>query len=234
MMNIGLILSGGIGQRMNSQIPKQYLKCQEKMMITYSLETVYKHKQIDAVWIVAENIWRDKIEEEQRGFSEKFKGFSDPGKNRQLSILNGLRDISAFASADDVVMIHDAVRPFLAEKQISDGLNAIKNHDGVVPVLSIKDTVYYSKDGKKISELVKRNQIFAGQAPEFFRLAKYLKATEDLLPDKILRITGTTEVAIMAGLDVIMIPGDENNFKITTPKDLENYHRQIKERKNVF
>lgn len=230
MMNIGLILSGGIGQRMNSQVPKQYLKCQERMMITYSLETIYKHEQIDAVWIVAESVWHDKINEEQCSFSEKFKGFSKPGKNRQLSILNGLRDIALYASENDVVMIHDAVRPFLTEKQISDCLAAIEGYDGVVPVLPIKDTVYYSQDGKKVSKLISRNQIFAGQAPEFFRLSKYLKATESLLPDKILKITGSTEVAILAGLNVIMIPGDENNFKITTPKDLEHYHRKIQER----
>ena len=224
-MNIGLILSGGIGQRINSEVPKQYIRHNGRMMITYVLETVYKHDEIDAVWIVADDKWHDVIKEEQKGFAAKFKGFSKPGSNRQLSILNGLRDMVHYSSPNDIVMVHDAVRPFLNAKQISKCFSAIEGHDGVVPVLPIADTIYYSQDGKKISGLIKRSQVFAGQAPEFFKFEKYLEANMALLPDKILTVTGSTEVAILAGLDVIMIPGDENNFKITTPKDLIEFHK---------
>ena len=226
-MNIGLILSGGIGQRINSKIPKQYLRHKGRMMITYVLETVYKHDEIDVVCIVADESWHEIIQKEQKDFSTKFKGFSKPGQNRQMSILNGLRDIIKYSSPDDIVMVHDAVRPFLTAEQISKCFAAMEGHDGVVPVLPIADTVYYSQDGKTVSGLIKRSQIFAGQAPEFFRVEKYLKANEELLPDKILQVTGSTEVAIMGGLDVIMIPGDENNFKITTQNDLNKFYERI-------
>jgi 2-C-methyl-D-erythritol 4-phosphate cytidylyltransferase len=83
--------------------------------------------------------------------------------------------------------------------------------------------VYASVDGKTISELLDRKRIYAGQAPEAFRLGKYLSANEALLPDKILQIICSTEPAVMCGMDIAMIPGDENNFKITTAKDLERY-----------
>jgi len=85
------------------------------------------------------------------------------------------------------------------------------------------DTVYYSADGKRVERLLERSCIFAGQAPEAYQFGKYLEANERLLPDQILSINGSTEPAIMAGMDVVMIPGEKKNFKITTQEDLVRY-----------
>ena len=113
----------------------------------------------------------------------------------------------------------------LSVQMITDCLEAMRNHDGVVPVLPMKDTVYQSIDGNNIDALVKRNEIYAGQAPEVFRLGLYYKANKALFPDKILEINGSTEPAILAGMDIVMIPGNEGNFKITTTEDLERFRR---------
>ena len=137
--------------------------------------------------------------------------------------MNGLTDILKYASPEDIVMIHDAARPCLSAEMISQGIAAMKGHDGVLPVLSMKDTVYLSEDGRTVSSLLNRSQVFAGQAPEFFVLGKYYEANQRLLPEKILSINGSTEPAILAGLDIVMIPGDEGNFKITTKADLERF-----------
>ena len=109
---------------------------------------------------------------------------------------------------------------------ISECFSAIEGHDGVLPVLPMKDTVYFSEEGKTIDSLLNRSQIFAGQAPEVFYLGSYYKANEALLPEKILSINGSTEPAILAGMDIVMIPGDEGNFKITTKADLERFERR--------
>jgi 2-C-methyl-D-erythritol 4-phosphate cytidylyltransferase len=90
-----------------------------------------------------------------------------------------------------------------------------------MPVLPMKDTVYMSNDGKKVDALLDRSTIYAGQAPELYRLKPYYDACVSLLPQEILSINGSTEPAIRAGLDVAMIPGDEGNYKITTKADLE-------------
>ena len=100
-------------------------------------------------------------------------------------------------------------------------------YDGVLPVLPMKDTVYLSEDGKEISSLLDRKQIFAGQAPEAFRLGSYCRANQALMPDRILTINGSTEVAVMAGMKVHMIPGDERNFKITTAEDFQRFERLV-------
>ena len=127
----------------------------------------------------------------------------------------------------DYVLIHDAARPLLSAELISDCLEAVRGHDGVLPVLPMKDTVYRSADGRSITSLLDRSTVFAGQAPEVFLLGRYLQASRRLLPDAILRINGSTEPAIMDGMDIAMIPGDEGNFKITTKEDLERFRRII-------
>lgn len=146
-----------------------------------------------------------------------------PGENRQMSILHGLLDIQSYAPEDTYIFIHDAARPCLSAKQIADCIRGAAGHDGAMPVLPMKDTVYSSLDGKTIAGLLDRSTIYAGQAPEVFLLGKYLKANQALLPDKILEINGSAEPAVMAGMDVAMIPGDEGNFKITTKADLERF-----------
>lgn len=227
-MVIALLLSGGTGTRMGINTPKQYIEVKGRPIIAYCLQTLLSHEGIDAVQIVADEMWHETILDCMEHLqSDGFRGFSAPGENRQLSILNGLEDIRKYAEESDIVFIHDAARPLLSERQITDCLEAVAGHDGVLPVLPMKDTVYYSEDGVRISSLLERSRIFAGQAPEAFVLGKYYDANKKLLPERILQINGSTEPAIMAGLDIAMIPGDEGNFKITTKADLERFQERL-------
>ncbi len=231
-MNVALLLSGGRGSRIGSEIPKQYIEVNGVPIIYYALKTLMLHEMIDAVQVVAEAEYETMIRDvvsriaSECGHEElalRFKGISVPGENRQLSILNGLKDIRKYASDADTVLIHDAARPCLSTELINECYEAIIGHEGVLPVLPMKDTVYYSNNGQRVSTLLERNKIFAGQAPELFLIGKYYDANQDLLPDKILDVKGSTEPAIMAGMDVVMIPGDEANYKITTKADLDRF-----------
>ena len=220
-MNVALVLSGGTGSRVGSEIPKQYMEVGGKPMISYCREVLTTCREIDGIQVVAAEAWRDLIRE--RVLMEKVLGFSMPGKTRQLSIFNGLQDILRVCESlerDDTreepwVFIHDAARPMLSRELISDCFQAAAGHDGVLPVLPMKDTVYFSEDGIRISENLDRSKVFAGQAPELFRMGPYYQANAALLPERILEITGSTEPAILAGMDIVMIPGDERNFKRT-------------------
>lgn len=223
-MNIAIVLSGGSGTRLGTEVPKQYLRVNHKTIISYCLDVLENCDAIDAIQIVAEESWQDVILENRM---TKFKGFSKPGVNRQLSIYSALEDVKKFAAKDDVVIIHDAARPCVSEKMFLDLIHACKEHDGALPVLPMKDTVYMSEDGKGITSLLNRSQVFAGQAPEAFCIGKYYEANVRLLPDDIMMINGSTEPAIMAGMDVAMIPGDEKNFKITTIQDLERFQQLV-------
>lgn len=237
-MNIAILLSGGKGIRLSSDIPKQYIKVNEKMIVSYSLEELYQHSEIDYIVIVSAPEWKHAIEESLVCKDNVF--FANPGLNRQLSIYNALKvienniikkqqDNNYDALSQRVyVFIHDAARPNLTSEMITSYLGAMKGHDGVLPVLPMKDTVYYSQDGTQVSNLLDRSKVFAGQAPEVFNFEKYYAACKALLPDKILSINGSTEPAIIAGMDIAMVPGDENNYKITTRADLEKFENSAK------
>lgn len=225
-MNIAIVLSGGTGSRLNAFLPKQYIKVGGEDIITRCLRTLYEHPEISYVHIVAAEEWQGEIKSEQGRIPDaerKFRGFSKPGINRQMSIYNALCDMEKYVKASDTVLIHDAARPYLTRELITRIFQTMKGHDGAMPVLPMKDTVYYSDNGKTVSRLLERNCVYAGQAPEAYRFGVYLDVNRGLLPDDILDIHGSTEPAVMAGLDIALLPGDERNFKITTPEDLERF-----------
>lgn len=232
-MNIAVILAGGTGSRIDSGIPKQFIEIKGKPMICFCLETFFAHEDIDGIQIVADKAWREYILrhileiEKHFGVPKKFRGFSEPGVNRQMSIYHGLKDIREYAKDSDTVLIHDAARPFVQASQISRCFAVMEGHDGVISMLPMKDTVYMVNEGK-ICSLLDRTCIYAGQAPELFLLGKYYEANNALLPDRILSVNGSTEPAVMAGMDIWLAEGDEGNFKVTTGKDMELF-RQIAE-----
>ena len=239
-MNYAVLLSGGSGTRTGLDKPKQYLRCGRHMMVTHSLRAILCSEFVDAVYVVADPLWRDEItaDIEDAGLdSGKIRGFSDPGENRQCSVFNGLQSILGDVDAkmrtdslpgEDSVLIHDAARPFLTGELLKRCYDGLEGYDGVMPVLPMKDTVYLSRDGVSVSQLLNREEIFAGQAPELFNLRKYYKANESLLPDRILRINGASEPAVMAGMSIAMIPGDEGNYKVTTNADVKRFSEFIK------
>lgn len=228
-MNIAIVLSGGTGTRLGADLPKQYIEIAGKPVILYCLETLLAHKGIDAIRVVAEEYWQEHImkmiaENKDKG---KLQGFSLPGVNRQMSVVNAMDDIKAFADDDTNVLVCDAARPMMSAELVTECLNAIEDHDGVLPVLPMKDTVYVSEDGKNVTKLLDRKQIWSGQAPELFRFKPYYEANHKLMPDKILNINGSTEPAVIAGMDIALISGDESNIKITTPSDMESFCRML-------
>ncbi len=233
-MRAAVILSGGTGVRAGGDIPKQYLMVGGKSVISRCIDKFLpdegEEPYFGALVITAAIEWRQEIEDYivSKGGSGIFKGFADPGKNRQLSIYNALVKLKGICGPFDLVMIHDAARPLLKKNHIRECFEAAKEHDGSMPFLPMKDTVYLSRDGKKIDSLLKREEIVAGQAPEVFLYGKYLEANEALLPDRILSIKGSTEPALISGMDIALLPGDEGNYKLTTKEDIERYREEIK------
>lgn len=227
-MNYAVVLSGGTGTRLGLDIPKQYYEVNNKPIIGYVIQTLERCAAIEGYVIVAAPEWQEYLSGYYSA-SEKFLGFANPGENRQLSIYSGLCFLKKHLSVkdDDVVLIQDAARPNTSMECIMRCFSLAEDEDGAMPVLPMKDTIYMSEDGKMISGLLDRKTLFAGQAPESFRFGKYLAANEALLPDKILEINGSTEPAILAGMNICMIPGDEGNYKITTAADLRRFEKQL-------
>ena len=222
--NIAVILSGGTGTRIGGNVPKQYLEVHGKVIIMYCLETIAKMPEIGEMVICLADEWRPFVQEELRkvGITKQVV-YSQPGEVRQLTIYNALKVLRELGVEDDaVVVIHDAARPLVSETLLRSCIEGCQEADGVLPVLPVKDTLYLSKDGQSISSLLKRSEIVAGQAPEAFRFGKYLEVHDQMKYEDILKISGSTEIAYKAGLNIKLVPGEELNFKITTTEDLDN------------
>ncbi len=234
-MNFAVILSGGTGSRLKGiDIPKQYYKVRGRTILSYCAESLEESESIDAYIIVAANEWQEEvlreikeISETKPPFSTKFRGFARPGENRQTSILNGLYALKQHAGEQDVILIQDAARPCTSGGLIQRCIEAAEEAetDGAMPVLKMKDTVYYSADGQKIDSLLERDKILAGQAPEAFVYGTYLRANEALTKEELLKINGSSEPAVKAGLSIALVDGEEKNFKITTAEDLKRFEK---------
>ena len=225
-----LLLSGGKGTRLGEDIPKQYLKVNGKMLIEYSMETLLESQEVDSLTIVSDEAFWDVLSEalKKQKNKDKFNGFVKPGETRQLSIYNGLLELKRNASESDYVLIHDAARPCLKETMIKKMIDAINGSEGVMPVLPMKDTVYVVDESGKLKSLLNRKKVVAGQAPELFQFSEYLNANEKIIKNgRMVSINGSTEPAFLAGMNITTIPGDEDNFKITTREDLERFKGMV-------
>ncbi len=224
-MNIAIILSGGVGSRMESSIPKQYIEVKGKPVIWYCLKTFVEDDSTDAIVIGVADNWKDYVIDLMSSFrTVKPVYFSKPGDTRQMTIFNALKVIeSSNYSKDDIVIVHDAARPLVSHDMIVKCYAECANADAILPVIPVKDTLYKSLDGKTIDSLLDRNTIWAGQAPEAFRFGPYLEAHEHMPYKELLKINGSTEIAYKSGLKCKMIKGDPKNFKITTQEDLSNF-----------
>lgn len=229
-MNIGLILAGGVGTRMGADRPKQYLIAGGKPIIAYALKIFDMHEEIQRIVLVADDAWRDYIEEWiEKEEIQKPVNFAQPGRTRQHSIYNGLKCCADFALANDVVIVHDAARPLVSNQIISDCIAGALEKGGSMPVVPVKDTVYRSVDGNVITNLLTRSEIFAGQAPEGFLFGKYYDLHNSVSDEEIGTTNGSSEIAFRHGIEIKLVQGSERNFKITGPEDLERFEQILKE-----
>lgn len=226
-MNIAIILAGGTGTRIGYEIPKQYIEVNKKPIISYCIEQFENSGVVDSIIIVCSSYWENYLD---NWVGKKFIGYAAAGNSRQESIRNGLiKAKENGAKSEDLIIIHDAARPNVSVSMIEQCISFLESYDGVMPVLKVKDTVYYSKTGKQIDSLLDRDTLYAGQSPEGFAFGKYYEANIELNSEQLALIKGSSEIAFKKGLRIALIPGDENNYKITTAIDLEKFRRSINE-----
>ncbi len=232
-MNIAIILSGGVGTRMGANIPKQYIMVDDKPIIVYSLEQFLKSGSIDAYIIALDSLWMDFVDGyvKQMEINEPVM-YSTPGETREHTIYNALKCAKENGySDDDIVIIHDAVRPMVSKEVIDDCLRGCAEYDAAIATIDVKDTIYMSVADNCITDVPKRSTLHAGQTPEAFKLGKYLKIHDERTYEEICSVTGGAEFAYRCGLKVYLSKGEEINFKLTTPEDLQRFKQIVKEEK---
>lgn len=232
-MATAIILSGGFGKRLQSDIPKQYIYVNSIPVISYCIRQFEDNKDIDNIVIVADISWEEFITQQlQKMKCRKFYAFAPPGKTRQHSVLNGLKAAKNCTDDNDVVIIHDGARPLVSNKLISECVRNARLRGGAMPVINVKDTIYKSCSKERIDTLLNRNELFAGQTPEGFLFGRYYKINTDATDSELSYTNGSSMIAFKNGIDVALFPGDEGNFKITTKEDLSAFETIIKNKKD--
>lgn len=221
------ILAGGTGTRMGIQeMPKQFLPLGNKPIIMHTVEKFLFVPDIDRVYVAVHPNWISYFGDLLQKFvpSQQSKVVIVSGGNdRNDSIMNIILDIQSRpeASEQDILITHDAVRPFVSYRMIMDNISAMKEYDVADTVVLANDTIVESVDGNVITTIPDRKHMYQGQTPQTFKVQAFLKMYE-AMEDSVKKIlTDACKVFVLNGTPVSLVKGEYSNIKITTVTDLK-------------
>ncbi len=218
--SIALIPAAGMGKRMGASINKQYLQLNGLPIVARTISVFENSSLIDSIYLVipeAEIPYCRKHVVEACGF-KKVVEIVPGGKERQNSVMNGLSAMRNRVSDNDIILIHDGVRPLVTEAILRESIAVARNRDGALVAVPVKDTIKSVHNGIVQSTPVREN-LWQAQTPQSFRYgvihAAHLSAAAD-------GFCGTDDSSLIerTGGKVYIINGDYRNIKITTPEDL--------------
>ena len=217
---IALIPAAGLGKRMGASINKQYLQLNDMPIVARTIAVFEQSPLIDEIYLVipAEEIpYCRKNVIEAYGF-RKITAIVPGGKERQNSVMNGLNAMRENVSDEDIVLIHDGVRPLVTEHVLRESIKTARLHDGAVVAVPVKDTIK-TVHGGIVSDTPPRESLWQAQTPQSFRFGTILHAS---LSAEANGFTATDDASLVerTGGKVHVIEGDYRNIKITTPEDL--------------
>lgn len=233
--NIAVIFAGGSGARMGSGIPKQFIEIDGKPIIIHTLEIFDEHQLIDDIYIACREDYIPKLEKLIRRFViNKVARIVPGGETGQDSIYNGLKAAYEDAGSDNIVLIHDGVRPCISAELIDANIAMARENGSAVTCTRFFETPVISDDGRIIKDSPDRSRFYTAQAPQTFRLGDVIEAhekTRETNPGYD-GIIDTCTLMRSTGMQVHMIEGNRGNIKVTTPEDLYIFRAMLEYREN--
>lgn len=223
-MNYAGILAGGKGTRMGKiDLPKQFLMLGSKPVIVHTIEQFLLCEEINHVIVAVPEAWLSYTEDIVEKYLPNVETLhiTAGGTDRNGSIMNICKyiDENYRTDADDILVTHDAVRPFVTDRIIRDNVSAAKLHDAVDTVIPATDTIVESKNSETISDIPNRKYLYQGQTPQSFKIPKLVDAYNSLTAEEKDVLTDACKIFTMKGLDVATVNGEPYNMKITNQFD---------------
>ena len=222
MANIGLLIAGGSGNRMHQDIPKQFLSVNERPVIVYTLEAFENHPEIDAIAVVCIEGWEQALWSYAKQFRiSKLKYVIPGGENGQDSIRNGVMELEKHYSPDDIVLIHDAIRPMVSAEIISDNIRVATKFGNAVTVIPCAEAMIQTEDGAVSVGSYPRNRLKRTQTPQAFHIGQICDLHRRALEAGVTNSVASCTLMIEMGEQVYFSAGSEKNIKLTTVDDLD-------------
>lgn len=221
-MNTAVIFAGGVGSRMHSKdLPKQFLLLHDKPIIIHTLSIFENSPEIDAIVISCVADWIDHLKNLINKYHiTKVKKIVPGGQTGQDSIFNGLKAAESIGSREnDIVLIHDGVRPLIYQKTIHDDLVSVKKHGSAITSVQVKETVLVVDNDEKINEVPDRSKTRLARAPQCFYLRDILAAHEKAISENRHDFIDSCSMMQHYGYSMYLVDGPQENIKITTPDD---------------
>lgn len=236
-MNIAIVIAGGSGHRMGQDIPKQFINVYDKPVIIYTLESFQKHPQIDAIEVVCIDGWHDVLKAYAKQFGiSKLKWVVNGGQTGQESIRNGVYNLEGVLKDDDIVIIHDGIRPLVDESVLSDVILKCNRYGNAVTSMPYNEQIFVIDDEISTVKYIPRETLRRVSTPQAYKFGKVDRAYHEAFEKKI-GIYGssyTNTMMVELGERLYFAAGSDKNIKLTTKDDLEMFKAYLKSDKDTW
>lgn len=236
-MNLAVIIAGGSGHRMGQDIPKQFINVHDKPVLIYTLEGFQKHPQIDAIEVVCIDGWHDVLWAYAKQFNiTKLKWVISGGSTGQESIRNGIYNLEDKCSADDVVIIHDGIRPLVDDTVLSDVIIKCQKYGNAVTSLPYNEQIFVVDDEMSTTKYIPRETLRRVSTPQAYRFELIDQGYHEAF-EKEIGIYGSSYANTMMvelGHRLYFAAGSDKNIKLTTKDDLEMFKAYLQQDKDKW
>ncbi len=230
-MVVALIVAAGRGDRMGQDIPKQFLNVYDKPVLIYTLESFQRHPEIDEIAVVCLDGWQDVLSAYARQFDiKKLKRIFPGGATAQESIRSGVSGLKEICSDDDIVVIHDGIRPMIEDFVLTDVILKCRRYGNAVTSMPYNEQIFVAGDGETSDRYIPRDTLRRVSTPQAYRYGKLSWAYEKAFAENIGIQASTYANTLMVDLGerLHFAAGSEKNIKLTTKDDLELFKAYLK------
>ena len=222
MKTVALIIAGGTGERMHQDIPKQFLTVNEKPVIIYTLEAFQSHPGIDAIAVVCVEGWQPILSAYAAQYNiTKLQYIVTGGASGQESIRNGVFELEKHFDKEDLVLIHDAIRPMVSAEIISDCILKTGQFGNAIAAIPCAEAMLTTSDGAQSVETYPRDNLRRTQTPQGFKLGEICDLHRQAQAEGITGSIASCTLMIELGKKVFFSLGSEKNIKLTTIEDID-------------
>lgn len=220
-MNIALILAGGTDPDFQMSVPKQFVNVYNRPIIIYTLEKFQQHKEIDAIMVACLDGWQEMVTAYAKQFNiHKLKWVIPGGSDGQASAGNGIMKLKEECRDDDIIIVHDSIRPLVSDDIISDSIRVCREHGMGVAAMRTMDTIMRTNDGKVGTDSISRYAIIRIQTPQAYRMDRLVDIHTKAQQAGIMGEVDMNSVVSKLGEPVYFSKGSELNMKINTVEDV--------------